>query len=241
MRFLLSRPLHFGGKIAIVSGKTIGSNSDTGSRMKIFAVLFPLLLLISFNCAAMAEDFYLDSPRNKGTIRFEIDNDIIWNRDSNFSNGWSLQYHTARYAAWEDTRMPGFIQWVGTHFPTLNNEDSMVRIGQGIGQNMITPGDLTAEVPQDGDLPYAGTLTYSLNWQSFNRNKARNFQVSFGVLGEESLAEDFQKFVHNNIGGSEDPQGWDTQRESEPIIDLAYEHAWRVGHVGNYLNEWGGS
>ena len=63
-----------------------------------------------------------------------------------------------------------FVKWVGKKIPTLDDEDSIVRIGQGIGQNMITPGDLTAEEPQEGDVPYAGTLTYTLNWQNFNRD-----------------------------------------------------------------------
>ena len=115
-----------------------------------------------------------------------------------------------------------------------------MRIGQGIGQNMITPGDITVEVPQEGDLPYAGTLTYTFNWQSFNRVKGRNLQVSLGVLGQESMAEEFQKFVHDNLGLGESPQGWDTQRETEPIINLGYEHSWRVAHIGEYLNDWGG-
>ena len=184
---------------------------DYKRDMKISIVLLASIWLICFNNPVLGEDFYLDSPRNKGTLRLEIDNDIIWSRDSNFSNGWSLQYHTARHATWEETKMPGFVEWVGKHFPTLDNEDSIVRNGQGIGQNMITPGDLTAEVPKEGDLPYAGTLTYTLNWQSFNRYKARNFQMSLGVLGEESMAAELQKFVHDNLGGSVNPQGWDTQ------------------------------
>ena len=74
---------------------------DYKSNMKISIVLLVSIWLICFNNPVWGEDFYLDSPRNKGILRLEIDNDIIWNRDSNFSNGWSLQYHTAAYANWE--------------------------------------------------------------------------------------------------------------------------------------------
>lgn len=210
------------------------------SRMRFTLPLLLTLLLMPFHGPAYGDNFYLDSPHNTSIVRLELDNDMIWSRDSNFSNGWSVQYHTARYAGWEETRMPGFVKWVGTHFPTLDSEDSVVRNGQGIGQNMITPGDLSVETPQEGDLPYAGTLTYTLNWQSFNRRKARNFQVSLGVLGEESLAGEIQKFMHDDLDFGESPQGWDTQRETEPLVNIGYEHAWRVVHVGNYLNDWGG-
>lgn len=37
-------------------------------------------------------------------MRFEIDNDAIWDSDSNFSNGWSLQYHTKRYDTWDENQ-----------------------------------------------------------------------------------------------------------------------------------------
>jgi hypothetical protein len=197
-------------------------------------------LLIYFNTTVFAEDFYLDSPRNKGTLRFEIDNDSIVDEDSNFSNGWSIQYHSVRYASWEETKAPGFVKWVGKHFPTLDDDDSIVRYGQGIGQNMVTPGDLDAEIPQEGDLPYAGTLTYTLNWQSFNRQTASSFQVSVGVLGEESYADEFQEFFHDDLGLGDVPQGWDTQRDTEPIVNVAYQHVWRLAHMGQYHNGWAG-
>ena len=79
------------------------------------------------------------SPYKKGILRFEIDNDAIWDSDSNFSNGWSLQNHTKRYDTWGETKVtPGFmggtIKWVGSHFPTLGDDASILRYGQGIGR-----------------------------------------------------------------------------------------------------------
>ncbi len=172
--------------------------------------------------------------------RCPINNDAVWDDDSQFTNGWSLQYHTVRYASWEETKAPGFVKWVGKHFPTLHDDDSIVRYGQGIGQNMMTPEDIEAKIPLEGDLPYAGTLTYTLNWQSFNRRAARNFQVSAGVLGQESLAEEFQKLVHDDLGMGREPRGWDTQRKTEPIVNISYQHFWRLAHLGEYNNGWAG-
>jgi hypothetical protein len=208
--------------------------------MRTCIFFFVPFLLVNLNNVIFAENFFLDSPSNTGTFRFEIDNDTIWNKDNNFTNGWSLQYHTVRYANWEESKSPGFIKWVGEHFPTLDNEGFIVRNCHGIGQNMITPGDLNAKTPSEGDLPYAGTLTYTLNWQSFNREMARNLQVSLGILGKESLAEQFQKFVHNDIGPGEDPKGWETQRNTEPIFNIGYEHPLRLAYMGNYTNDWAG-
>ncbi len=105
---------------------------------------------------------------------------------------------------------------------------------------MLTPEDITNPEPPEGDLPYAGTLTYTLNWQSFNRLTARNFQITVGVLGEESYAGDLQKFLHNAWGWGEDPKGWHTQRDSEPVVNLAYQHLWRLAKIGVYTSDWAG-
>jgi len=37
-----------------------------------------------FQTAISASDFYLDGPYNKGTLRFDVDNDADWKKDSNF-------------------------------------------------------------------------------------------------------------------------------------------------------------
>jgi len=202
-------------------------------------ILLAFIILTSQSVAG-ENTFHLDSPYNDGTLRLEIDNDLIWSRDSNFTSGWSLQYHTVRYNDWEDAAAPTFCKWIGKHFPTLGDQDSIVRFGQGIGQIMITPGDITNPEPSVGDLPYAGTLTYTLNWQSFNRQTARNFQITAGLLGEESCAGDVQEFLHSVWGWGEDPQGWHTQRDTEPIVNLAYQHLWRIAKKGNYTNDWAG-
>jgi hypothetical protein len=60
------------------------------------------------------------------------------------------------------------------------------------------------------------------------------------LLGKESFAEQFQKVVHNDLGRGDDPRGWDTQRDTEPIINLGYEHPWRLASLGNYTNDWAG-
>ena len=118
------------------------------------------VLLPAGDCRSAAEEsFRLDSAFNKGTLRLEIDNDYVWDRDSHFTNAWSIQYYSVGYACWDDTRAPAPVKWVGNHFPTLGDDDAMVRFGNGLGQNMYTPRDLEARSLREGDLPYAGTLT----------------------------------------------------------------------------------
>lgn len=208
--------------------------------MKSWPIIILSILLLAVKSDAGEDRFNLDSHFNKGTLRLEINNDVIWNMDDNFTNGWNIQYHTVRYDTWDEAIAPTLCKWIGKHFPTLGDQESIVRFGQGIGQIMITPGDITNPDPPEGDLPYAGTLTYTLNWQSFNRQTARNFQITAGVLGEESYAGDVQRFLHNEWGWGEDPKGWHTQRDTEPIVNLAYQHLWRIAKMGTYTNDWAG-
>ena len=111
------------------------------------------ILMVTAGNVGAGDEFYLDSTRNKSVLRFELNNDLFFNEDSNFTSGWNLQYHTIRYPTWNDSRAPGFLKWVGNHFPTLGDDDSIVRYGHTIGQNMFTPGDLTNPNPPPGGSP----------------------------------------------------------------------------------------
>ena len=173
-------------------------------------------------------------------MRLELNNDLFFADDSQFSNGFSLQYHGLCYDTWGESRAPAWVKWVGEHFPTLNDGDTVVRYGQGVGQNLVTPADIQAEVPLEGDIPYAATLTYSLGWQSFNDAKASVFQATVGVMGEEALGKQVQKFVHNDLGAGDDPKGWATQRDSEPILNLSYEHLRSLVRFGETDGGWAG-
>lgn len=208
--------------------------------MKFLVPSLLLVLTICFVNGSMAADFNLDSPYNKSVWRFEINNDIIFNSDSNFTNGWSLQYHTRGYESWAETQAFDWVKGIGRSFPTLNDEGSIVRYGQGIGQNLITPGDITNPNPDPEDLPYAATFHYTLNWQSYNPESARTFQVTAGVLGEEAFGEDVQTFVHNDLGMGDTPRGWHTERDSEPILNLGYQYLRRVAKFGDYDEDWAG-
>ena len=197
-------------------------------------VFFALLFKIS-----AASEYDLNRIHNSKTFRLEIDNDSISDRDSHFTSGWSLQYHSLLYDSWGNSSAPELIKWIGKHLPTLNRDDSIVRNSFAIGQTAFTPEDLSERYYQDGELPYAGTLTGSLSWQSFNRISARNFQISVGILGEESLSGNLHRFSHNDLHMGIDPEGWDSQRKTEPLLNLAYQHNFTLARSEKLNDRWG--
>lgn len=210
--------------------------------MKKFSILFFLTVSVFLSTATSpvySAKPQMDNLDNKRIFRFEADNDSLWDRDSHFTSGWSMQYHSLIYNSWNDAKVPEAIRWIGRHVPTLNRSDSHVRVGFGLGQMTFTPGDLTLSEREGTDLPYAGTLTTSLSWQSFNRNSSRTFQISLGLLGKESLAGQFHIYSHNDLYMGEDPKGWDDQRETEPIVNFAYAYRQNLYRNDIFSDSWG--
>ncbi len=203
-------------------------------------IILAVFLLIYPVRTSGTDKFYLGNGNNNRIFRFEMDNDLVWKKDSGFTNGWSIQYHTPCATHWENMAVPELIKWVGRHVPTLDGQDALVRLSHGLGQNMVTPGDLKADAPEQGDLPYAGSLTCSMSWQNFNRTRASTFQLSAGILGEEAMAGQLQTFFHEKLNLASSPNGWDTQRKTEPILNAGYQYAFNLASAGCYNNDWAG-
>jgi hypothetical protein len=95
------------------------------------------------------------------------------------------------------------------------------------GQSIYTPRDITDPDPDPNDRPYAGWLYGSMGVVAQSGIERTLVELSLGVVGPASLAEQTQTFVHEVIGADE-PQAWDTQLDNEPALLLAFERAWRL-------------
>jgi len=169
----------------------------------------------------------------QATWRFEFDNDVFFNKDNKISSGWSLQKHSAVARSWETLEdVPGFVRRWGKAIPTLTEEGLVYRAGIAIGQVIQTPDDLSRSDLIEDDVPYAGALTLQATWYAFNDDEFRGFEITAGVVGPPSLAEQTQKTVHKLIG-STDPKGWDNQLDTEPVINLNYMRKKKIWRWGN--------
>ena len=167
-----------------------------------------------------------------GTLRLE--NDLFTGTDQNYTNGVSATLVSQarppgasrrclpallRAQAWViDAINPGF--WEGE--PATTRENVVVKFGQ----SMYTPEDYgRADLIQD-DRPYAGLLYVGSSWNRRRklpepgRELLDTREVTFGVIGPLSLAEQSQERVHE-VMGEEIFQGWDNQLGNEPAFQLA--------------------
>ncbi len=205
--------------------------------MKQLMPLAGVLCLLTMGTSAFGQALSLATQTaygiERGTWRLEFDNDVFFNKDNKISSGWSLQRHTPvakNWAALQET--PDFVRRWGSKIPTLTVDGLVCRAGIAIGQIIQTPDDLSRGDLIKDDVPYAGALTIQATWYTFSDEAFRGFEITAGVVGPPSLAEQTQKTVHKLIG-SGDPKGWDNQISTEPIINFSYmrkRKIWDIGH-----------
>lgn len=111
--------------------------------------------------------------------------------------------------------------------------------GYILGQQFYTPRNIMATAALPGDRPYAGYLYGGVYWQRQADYQRRDdasvfdhFEINLGVVGDSSLAEDVQTWVHDNFLG-DDPNGWDNQLRDEFAYQFYYRRKWRFD-TGEY-------
>lgn len=181
-----------------------------------------------------------ETPRFRGgTARLE--NDLFTGTDQNYTNGvaFTLVSHdipgTLRseclpapirlHAQLIQFMNPGF--WADTA-NSAATQNVVVRFGQSI----YTPEDKTRTDLITDDRPYAGLLYMGLAWNrrkhepDLSREMLDTREISFGVIGPWSLAEQTQNLVHD-VRGLDKFQGWQHQLKNEPVFQLALDRKFK--------------
>jgi len=195
--------------------------------------LMTLFLSSSNPLLALAQTEANNHSVESATWRFEFDNDNVFGKDNKISSGWSLQKHSAVAESWDSLEnIPGFVRRWGNVIPTLTQDGLVYRAGIAIGQVFQTPDDLSSSDLIEDDVPYAGALTLQASWYAYNDDEFRGFEITAGVVGPPSLAEQTQKTVHK-LTGNQDPKGWDHQLSTEPVVNLNYMRKRKIWRKGN--------
>lgn len=177
-----------------------------------------------------------------GTLRLE--NDLFAGTDQNYTNGVSATLVSKdRQPGMSRDCLPGLLRaqarvidalnpgfWAGD--PATTRENVVVKFGQ----SMYTPEDYMRSGLIEDDRPYAGLLYVGSSWNrrrplpTPGRDVLDTREVTFGVIGPLSLAEQSQDLVHELIG-EETFQGWDHQLQNEPAFQVAADR--KVRSRGN--------
>ena len=182
---------------------------------------FSILLLL------VIPSLYAEDENNFAFERFNFafENDIFDRTDKGYTNGTKISaIYNVNTEVYPFFKIPFLYDSSKNHFTTLS-----------FGQDINTPDDTNATIPNPNDVPYSGWLYLGMTWQQADSRSADTLELQLGIVGPAALGEQVQNGIHR-LTGSTIAQGWDYQLKNEPGIILSYEHRWR------YVSDdfWGG-
>jgi len=196
-------------------------------KIKVVSILI-ILLTICPSLAASEET----SDNGLNTFSFYLENDYFAGSDGEYSNGIKMTWSSAIKDQYPKDVWPH--RWLYPllkHVPFEKYPDRKKNITFSIGQNIFTPEDIEAKEVVKDERPYAGITYMSIGFHSRLDREMDTIEVSIGLVGPSSYAEECQKAVHN-IFDDIQPNGWDNQLDDEVVFEIMYEHKKKLTQSG---------
>lgn len=193
----------------------------------IFRTLFTLLFSFAFVLAASISSNA--SASEHPTITLAFDNDAIFGVDQDYSNGIFIAYTSSAINAPAMLNILSLSVW---EVPALDKFEFT------LGHKIWTPSDIESTEPVANDRPYAGYFYSEFNFISLSPQQTQRFNLTLGVTGEGSLAEQSQKLVHS-ITGSEEPNGWEYQIDNGVVGSIGYLAHFNLSRNNLFVNTGG--
>lgn len=164
-----------------------------------------------------------ETSRLAGTLTVYFENDWFGGTDRHYTNGFKAAWLSADL---EDWTQQGWRKSFVKSLPFLNRPGSQKNLGIAIGQNMYTPQDQDAYVPDPTDRPYAGWTYLEFTFLSKTERIADTVAIQVGMVGRHSYAQDIQRGIHAWSNNSR-PNGWEYQLHDEVGLNFIFERKWR--------------
>lgn len=152
-----------------------------------------------------------------------LENDYFGGTDRHYTNGLKLSWLSRDLVSWEDD---GWRKKIANVLPFVRRPGAQQNLGFAFGQNIYTPMNIRASVPDPRDRPYAGWSYFEFSLLSKTENTLDLLALQTGIVGRHSYAKDIQRIVHKWTD-STSPNGWDHQLADEVGVNLVYERRWR--------------
>ncbi|MES2693411.1 MAG: lipid A deacylase LpxR family protein [Verrucomicrobiota bacterium] len=153
---------------------------------------------------------------------FYIENDYFGGTDRHYTNGVKFSYLSGNLNA-----LPNWSREFADALPLVGRDAKQRNFGVALGQNMYTPENTDAQVPDPADRPYAGWTYLEFNFINKTEHIMDTISVQIGVIGRHSYAQETQNEVHRLIHNKE-AKGWAYQLEDEVAGAVILERRWRL-------------
>jgi lipid A 3-O-deacylase len=171
--------------------------------------------------------------RYEGIYRFTLDNDVVDERDQDYTNGLKIAWSSPNVRSFADDEcLPQVLQSVGKLFtrvysPTFEQGNVNVTLGQAI----YTPRDKLATELIVDDRPYAGWTYLGFGFNARSQYRLDSYEINLGVVGPWSRAKQVQATFHR-ARGINLPQGWNNQLGNEFGAQAVFERKYRTDFFG---------
>lgn len=177
------------------------------------------------------EDSSINNNDSDYAILFRFDNDMFTGRDDYYTNGLYFGFVKSS-ANFDGSIFPDYIGRGLSHLPGLNHRDGVINSGFSFAHRMFTPHDIENPDFVADDMPFSGQFTLSLSASSQNNKHLDAWTLTLGVTGPVTRAEELQFDVHYSLLGPIS-EGWDYQLKNEALLNIFYEHRYRLFTIGN--------
>ena len=172
------------------------------------------------------------NAEDRNYLSLSLENDSFGGgKDENYTSGVRLSYFDT------EAKIPNIlVDKIAEANPFFEINDSTSTF-YNIGQNIYTPQDIENPDNQEDERPWAGWIYGSVGLATVTDNRLDEVEITLGMVGPVALAEQTQKFVHNNITNSPSPRGWSNQLKNEPGLIVSWRRrfpTWYAQNIGGY-------
>ncbi|RZU36779.1 hypothetical protein EV700_3249 [Fluviicoccus keumensis] len=194
------------------------------------------LLLLSLLCTIAPGYSQADNaPVNFFTFTFE--NDFFAGKDYGYTSGTQLDWAHGDARTYDEIA-PHWITSLARPLWLSQDPNQRRAVSYKIGLATYTPQDISDQNPPKDDLPYSGLLYWKGTLHAYDDHVADRAYLTLGIVGPASGAAAAQKTFHRIIG-SQQPEGWSTQLDNEPVFKIGVARKWRTAAIDFDDSPWG--
>jgi len=188
-----------------------------------------IFFILAYPFFSIAEEL---PEKNLNTFSIYLENDYFSGEDGEYSSGLKLTWSSEIKDQYPQNVWPHrWLYPLVKYIPFDKEPERKKNITFALGQNIYTPDDIEAEDVVDNERPYAGITYLSLGFHSRLDREMDSIEITLGLVGPSSYAEECQKAVHSVFDDIQ-PEGWDNQLNNEPILEIVYEHKKKIFQTG---------
>jgi hypothetical protein len=196
-------------------------------RLGLFSETSVILLILLFPVLALAEKPI--KPQDSSTLILYFENDIFSGTDKQYTNAVKLSWLSKDLQKTGDDQkgLPNWSRWIADKSIGLKRKNVFHNFALSLGQNIYTPQNISEKDLIDDDRPYAGWTYLAGALHSKNFDFLNTLELSLGIVGPSSLAEETQKLIHE-LFNTDEPLGWSNQLKDEFGFMFTWQRFWRA-------------